>query len=282
MGTTAPVNNNPPVGNPPVGNPPKGTAPPVSTTPPVNAPPTNNAPPTTNAPPTGNAPPVSTTPPVNAPPTNNAPPVTTTPPTTPPPTTYPIGGGFGGLFPFPYGGFGGGYGGGYGGASGGSYGGVASAPVDSTPVASTPAASTDAVVQASYAAPIAPVTGAADLVVEDVQMVGSATLAAGPAYRVQFRNQGTVAAGPFRVGIFAALDGKLTDSRAVLEVPGLEAGQAADVVLRLPQSALRLVSSSGHTFDKLAVMVDIDGRLHESDKTNNAAVLDRSVLEAAK
>jgi subtilase family serine protease len=70
----------------------------------------------------------------------------------------------------------------------------------------------------------------------------------------------------------------------MVEVAGLEAGQAAEVTLRLPQSALMLVSTSGHTsrFDKLAVMVDVDGRLHESDKTNNAAVLDRSVLETAE
>jgi hypothetical protein len=203
---------------------------------------------------------------------------------TAPPTTYPTGGGLGGIFPIGFGGFGGGYGGGYGTTSG--YGTVASDPVDNgTVAASAPAAApTDAVVPASYAAPSPSTAGAPDLVVEDIHMVGSATLVAGPAYSVRFRNQGTEAAGPFRVGIFAALDGHLTASRAVIDVPGLDAGQTAEVTLRLPQSAILLVSSHGHSggFDKLGVMVDVDGRLHESDKTNNAAVLDRSVLEAAQ
>jgi hypothetical protein len=197
------------------------------------------------------------------------------------------------VFPVGFGGFGGGFGGGY----GGGYGGGTSAPVASTPVAENPVAggtqlassapapaASDAVIPASYAAPSSPATGTADLVVEDLHMVAPATLIAGPAYTVKFRNQGTMAAGPFRVGIFAALDGRLTASRAVVDVSGLEAGQSSEVTLRLPQSAVMLVSASGHSggFDKLGVMVDVDGRLPESDKTNNAAVLDRSVLEAAQ
>ena len=79
------------------------------------------------------------------------------------------------------------------------------------------------------------------------------------------------------------MDDKLTDSHAVVDVPGLEAGKTAEVTLRLPQSALRLVSASGDSgFDKLAVMVDVDQKVQESDKTNNAAVLDRAPSEAAR
>ena len=213
---------------------------------------------------------------------------TPTQPTGPSPTG-PSGNCYGGGFPI---GFGLGYGLGAFGGYGGGYGGTASAPAASTPVASAPVSDPN-VVPASYAATESPAasslpttaaaTPSANLVVEDLQMVEPATLVAGPAYRLTFRNQGSVAAGAFRVGIFAALDNRLTDSHAVVDVPGLEAGKTAEVILRLPQSALRLVSAGGHSgFDKLAVLVDVDQRVQESDKTNNAAVLDRASLEAAR
>ena len=49
-----------------------------------------------------------------------------------------------------------------------------------------------------------------DLVLEDVKLASPATLVAGPAYTIKFRNQGTKAAGKFEVAILAGLAGKLT------------------------------------------------------------------------
>ena len=245
---------------------------------------------TIKGPPSGVAAPISKGPPVNAPPTNGNPPSGGSPPggtnpnPTPTPVPNPIGGG-GFLFPFGFGGLGFG---GYGGASGGT---VAGNPVtsgtlaaDATPIATTdPTLASNPVAPASYVA-AAPAAGTADLVLEDVHMVAKETLVASPAYRVAFRNQGTAAAGPFRVGIFAVLEGRLTKTRALVDVPGLAAGEAAEVTLRLPQSSLMLVSSHGRRmeFDKLAVMVDVDQRVQESDKSNNIAAVQRSVLDVAE
>jgi hypothetical protein len=234
----------------------------------------------------------------NTTPTTPTSPTGPTSPTSPTQPTSPSGG-FGG-FPIglglgyglgTFGGFGGGSGGGYGGGSGG----MASAPVTSDPVASNPTSSPSATTAAATPAPAAAPTsnvvpasyaeaiGSADLVVEDIQVVEPATLVAGPAYRVKFRNQGSAAADAFQVGIFAALDNQLTSSQAVVAVPGLAAGATAEATLRLPQSAVKMVSTSSHQsgFDKLAVMVDVDQQVHENDKANNAAVVDRSSLEAA-
>jgi hypothetical protein len=201
----------------------------------------------------------------------------TTPPTTPPCPTQPgcgtgsyCGGGFVGFpFPFPVGGFGGYGSGGY---VGGGYadGGV----VDSQ----------SAVASAPMTVASAPGTGRVDLVVEDIRMVQPATLIAGPAYQVKFRNQGTLAAGTFRVGIFAALDGKASDAaRALVDVPGLAAGEVGEVTLRLPAAAMKLVSVSTEQpapFSQLMVAVDPDNLIVESDKTNNVATVDRSAVEA--
>jgi hypothetical protein len=176
-----------------------------------------------------------------------------------------FGGGFG--FPLPLGGFGGGY-------SGGGYasGGYASAPV-----------AAPAVAQATLPA-VAQTTGSVDLVVEDIHMVQPATLVAGPAYQVTFRNQGSLSAGHFRVGIFAALDGKgADDAKAVVDVQELAAGQSAAVTLRLPAASLRLVNvSTGQptAFNQLLIAVDPDGAVVETDKANNVAVLDRAAIEA--
>jgi hypothetical protein len=201
----------------------------------------------------------------------------TTPPTTPPCPTQPgcgtgsyCGGGFVGFpFPFPIGGFGGYGSGGY---VGGGY--VDGGVVDSQ----------SAVASAPVTVASAPGTGRVDLVVEDIRMVQPATLIAGPAYQVKFRNQGTLAAGTFRVGIFAALDGKASDAaRALVDVPGLAAGEVGEVTLRLPAAAMKLVSVSTEQpapFSQLMVAVDPDNLIVESDKTNNVATVDRSAVEA--
>ena len=199
-----------------------------------------------------------TTPTTPTTPTN---PTTPTAPTTPTTPTMPQKGNHGPWIlpiPFPLGGYGGGYGGG----------GYASAPV----------VQDSAVVPASYAQ----ASGSVDLVLEDVHMVEQATLVAGPAYRVKFRNQGLQACGAFRVGIFASLAGQMSDeAKAAIEVSGLAAGQVAEVTLRLPQSALKMASTSGQPaiFDRLAVMVDVDKVVVETDKNNNVAVVDRVFME---
>ncbi len=131
---------------------------------------------------------------------------------------------------------------------------------------------------------LAQATGSADLVVEDIHAVQPATLIAGPAYSVTFRNQGTAAAGHFRVGLFAALEGKVADgAQATVDVAGLAAGQSRQVTLRLPVAAMQIVSvstSQPSAFDKLMVAVDTDNSIEETDKTNNVAVVDRDALEA--
>ncbi len=164
-----------------------------------------------------------------------------------------LGGGLGGLL----GGFGGG---GFGGGGGGDAG-FADAPA---PV---------------MAPAMAQATGMADLVVEDVRMVQPATLVAGPAYSVTFRNQGTAAAGPFRVGMYAALEGKVADgAQATIDVAGMAVGQSRQVTLRLPLAAMQIVSVSTDqpaAFDKLMVAVDTDNSIEETDKANNVVVVDR-------
>ncbi|HTM52594.1 MAG TPA: CARDB domain-containing protein [Pirellulales bacterium] len=178
----------------------------------------------------------------------------------------------------PWGGWGGGYGGG--GYGGGGYAGGGYA--EPAPVYEAPATqSYQSYAQATQAQPVG--TGSVDLVLEDVRMIDRATVAAGPAYAVRFRNQGTANAGAFRVAIFAAA-GSLNDDapRAVIEVPGLSAGETKEMALRLPVSAMRLVSSNGSqgAFDRLLVLVDPDDAVVESDKTNNLAGIDRAALES--
>ncbi len=191
--------------------------------------------------------------------------------------------------------FGGGGGGGDDGGSGGG-GDDGSSLTASADTSTTDSQSSASVAQSTVTAPAAtsetaasaatsPATsGSVDLVLEDIRLAEPATLVAGPAYRVKFRNQSLVPAGAFRVGMYAALDSTMSDSQAVVEVPGLAAGESAEVTLRMPQSALRLVSAGGKTtaFNKVAVMLDVDQTLPDSDRSNNAAVVDRSAVEAAR
>ncbi len=169
-------------------------------------------------------------------------------------------------------------GGGGGGDDGGSSGGVAAdAPVADAQLAAQP------MVEAQPA--VAQAAGSVDLVLEDVEIAQPATLIAGPAYRVKFRNQGLETAGAFGVGVFATIDGELTDEspKAVVDVPGLAAGQSAEVVLRLPAAAMKIVSVStkqASAFNQLIVAVDFTGAVSETDKTNNVVAVDRADLEA--
>lgn len=125
----------------------------------------------------------------------------------------------------------------------------------------------------------------ADLVLEDVQLASPATLVAGPAYTVQFRNQGTEQADKFQVGIFAGLGGAITNDapRAVVEVASLAAGEVKTVTLRLPQASLKLIGSDNKpvAFTHLFVAVDLRNAVPETDKTNNTAVVERAAVELA-
>jgi CARDB len=129
-------------------------------------------------------------------------------------------------------------------------------------------------------------TGPTDLLLEDLQYVEPATQLVGPAYRVKFRNQGMSAVGQFRVALVAAAGGKASKNspRAVVEVAGLAAGHAGEVTMRLPKTALTPLSTSASQPTRvthLLVVVDLDGTVNESDKTNNFAIVERAQLEAA-
>jgi CARDB len=145
---------------------------------------------------------------------------------------------------------------------------------DSTPATTTPVAS-DATATTS--------ASGIDLVLEDVTLAGPATLVAGPAYTVKFRNQGTADAGKFQVGIFAGFTGKLASDapRAAVEVPALAAGEVKQVTLRLPQKAMKLTGVDGKptAFTRLFIGLDLNNTVTETDKTNNTAVVDRAALE---
>jgi hypothetical protein len=119
---------------------------------------------------------------------------------------------------------------------------------------------TGSVVAAFYAARSAPKTRSADLVVEEIRMIERATINAGPTFRVKFGNWGRTPAGPFRIGIFAAVDGKLTDPKVVVDVAGLAAGQSSEVILPLPRtpSLTAAVGGCSSGLDNLAVWIDAD------------------------
>ena len=127
--------------------------------------------------------------------------------------------------------------------------------------------------------------GNVDLVLEDVKLVAPATDTTGPAYRIKLRNQGSRAAGKFRIGAFAERDDKLSDDtpHVVNEVAGLPGGKVSEVVMRLPLAAVRnlsTVAAEQMGFDHLLVIVDLDDAIVESEKSNNVADIKRVELEA--
>jgi len=137
------------------------------------------------------------------------------------------------------------------------------------------------VTTASATAPLAD-TGI-DLVLEDVKLAAPATLVAGPAYTVTFRNQGTADAGKFQVAIAAGFNQQLkgNDPRAMIEILSLAAGEVKEVTLRLPHRAM-LVEDDGRglvSFRYLTVAIDATNVVAETDKTNNTAVVERAAIE---
>ncbi len=129
-----------------------------------------------------------------------------------------------------------------------------------------------------------PVTSGADLVLEDIQLAAPATLVAGPAYTVKFRNQGTDPASKFQVAVLAGIDDKVTADapRGVVEVKSLAPGQSGEVTLRLPQTALKMNGADGRSipFTHLFVVVDLTNTIAETDESNNSAILERVSLKA--
>ena len=128
--------------------------------------------------------------------------------------------------------------------------------------------------------------GYIDLVLEDVEFLEPATITVGPLYLVKVRNQGTARTDKFRIGAFAQLEGELSDDapRATTEVTSLGAGETASVTLRLPATAMKLISTlsaKAAAFNQLLVVVDLDDAVTEIEKSNNVANLDRAALEAA-
>ncbi len=128
-------------------------------------------------------------------------------------------------------------------------------------------------------------TALVDLVLEDVQYVEPATMLVGPAYRVKFRNQGLSAVGKFRVALVAGLDGQASEQspKVLVEVAGLASGESSEVTVRLPVTAMKLAGTDGKAtiFTHLLVAADFDNSVVESDKTNNVAIIERTMLEVA-
>jgi hypothetical protein len=164
--------------------------------------------------------------------------------------------------------------------NGGGYAGGDASPAiyisdDPAPASVTPVSAT---------APVA--DSGIDVVLEDVKLAAPATLVAGPAYTVTFRNQGTADAGKFQVVIAAGFNQQLkgNDPRAMVEIPSLAAGEVKEVTLRLPHKA-ELVEDNGKglvPFRYLAVAIDATNAVAETDKTNNTAVVERATLESGE
>jgi hypothetical protein len=216
-------------------------------------------------------------------------PATPATPATPSTPAGPMGGGTGG-------GFGGGFGGwrdavgsvlpnlpivgGFGGGGGQM---IPSAPAEpiyasqAVPVYAAPAepvyaapAGYEAPVQYTASRPIVVDAGSVDLVLEDVKLFEDATVVAGPAYSVRFRNQGISSSGKFVVAAVASADGKLSQDapKTIMEVPGLAAGEMRELTLRLPRCEFRY----------LIIMIDATDAVGELDESNNSAGLEKGAL----
>ncbi|MGE3317617.1 MAG: hypothetical protein AB7O26_21105 [Planctomycetaceae bacterium] len=130
-----------------------------------------------------------------------------------------------------------------------------------------------------------PTASGVELILEDIRRIAPATIVAGPAYEVEFRNQSLQPAGPFRVMIAVGL-GKESAKKSpvVMEFPGLEAGDVGRATLRLPIAVMKLSPAEGKEakpFSHLFVSVDSSNTVKEIDESNNDAVIERTALEPA-
>jgi hypothetical protein len=110
-------------------------------------------------------------------------------------------------------------------------------------------------------------TPLADLVLVDVELAEEATGLAGPAYRLRFMNQGLAATPKFIAAAITSNDGNAAADapRAVVEVPGMAAGEDRAMVLRLPRGKSKY----------LILALDLKGAVAETDKDNNVALVER-------
>ncbi|QDT75771.1 hypothetical protein [Lacipirellula limnantheis] len=154
-------------------------------------------------------------------------------------------------------------------------------PAEFAPAEPAAAAATEA--SAEPAAPA--LLSNADLVLEDLQLAAQATAIVGPAYRVQFRNQGSTAATDFYVVLLAGTSATATEDapRAVLHVASVAPGEAVEAILRLPAAALQMTDASGARREMTHVFVSLDftDAIGEIDETNNLAIVEAVALATA-
>lgn len=125
----------------------------------------------------------------------------------------------------------------------------------------------------------------ADLVLEDMQLAAHATAIAGPAYRVQFRNQGSSAASDFYVVLLAGVGANPAEDapRAVFHVANVAPGEAIEAILRLPAGAMQMVDANGDRSEMTHAFVSLDftDAIAEVDETNNLAIVEVTALTTA-
>lgn len=160
------------------------------------------------------------------------------------------------------------------------------APLEEAPFEETPLDAAPNEVQQTFAAdPAAAELSNADLVLEDLQLAAHATAIAGPAYRLQFRNQGSTAATDFYVVLLAGVGATPAEDapRAVLHVASVAPGEAVEAILRLPASAMQMVDATGVRQEMTHVFVSLDftDAIVEIDETNNLAIVDAVALTTA-
>lgn len=107
----------------------------------------------------------------------------------------------------------------------------------------------------------------ADLVLVDIALTAEATALAGPSYTLTFANQGLAGSPKFAAAAILSSDGSVAADapKALVEVPGMAAGETKEIVLRLPRGESQY----------LVLALDLNDNVSETDKANNVAVLER-------
>ena len=136
----------------------------------------------------------------------------------------------------------------------------------------------------TFASPVAAISNA-DLALEDIQLAAHSTAIAGPAYRLQFRNQGSSEATDFYVVLLAGVGSAPAEDapRAVLHVANVAPGEAVEAILRLPASAMQMTDVNGNPAEMTHVFVSLDfaDSIPEIDETNNLAIVEAVALTTA-
>ncbi len=125
--------------------------------------------------------------------------------------------------------------------------------------------------------------GAPDLVLEDLQLSAAATIVAGPAYVLRFRNQGSAVAQGFHVALLAGVNGQVTADapRAMGYLSSVDPGQTVVINLRLPVSATQIRGVDGSLVPMTDVFVSLDFAdvVEELDENNNLAIVQAKALQ---